>query len=48
MVVDERGVGLSLKQEVRLCHVKPVVDLVSGTLTLSASSEWDSEVPITI
>ena len=45
MVVDERGAGLSLKQEVRLCHVKPVVDLLSDTLTLFATGEWDCGVP---
>ncbi|XP_064390150.1 molybdenum cofactor sulfurase-like isoform X2 [Halichondria panicea] len=39
MVVDERGAGLSLKQEVRLCHVKPVVDLLSDTLTLFATGQ---------
>ncbi len=37
MVVGERGVALSLKQEPKLCHVRPTVDLATETLTLSAA-----------
>ncbi len=39
MVVGERGVALSLKQEPKLCRIRPTVDLVTETLTLTAAGD---------